>query len=192
MTGKRAMCVIAFLLVLAPISALAKITNPFLYELKYKNKISYLLGTIHSGVSIDELPQEVINLHSEVEVHFYEIMRTRESMAFYRLLTTNIDQANKMRFHGKPFNEFNFQEVEHLKEIGFPEAYIPYLSANDCMLVFGRKYIFGAGFASIDQTLMENSEKAGKEVIELDSDFLREAAPPACTRSFPQNNFPTS
>ena len=50
------------------------VKKPFFYKIEYFGKTSYLLGTMHWGVSIDELPPEVEERFNQADQLVLEIV----------------------------------------------------------------------------------------------------------------------
>lgn len=142
---------------------------------------SYLLGTVHVGVALSELPKWVLDLHSKTQVHAYEMNKLKE----FRALRNNRSSADfgalaAYATSGGPLKEknvFNASETAALVKLGIPEVIVRVLTDKSCSAIAMRRFLFTRDhYDSIDGDLEERTVSLGKRLVELETEDIRKAA----------------
>jgi uncharacterized protein YbaP (TraB family) len=158
--------------------------NPYLYEVRKDNKISYMLGSIHIGFSVSDLPSWVNELHKRAKIHSYEVDMGGGDNIDYFKFTQNLfldpdaesvkNYLLRSKEEGLPLTS---SEIEKLIEIGFPRTLVETMTdKTDCSLLFLYDNVFTSVYKSIDFEFYNNSLLMGKKIVPLENEEIREKA----------------
>ena len=165
------------------------VSKPHFYKIEYFGKTSYLLGTYHWGVSLDEFPAEVRERAEAAETVIVEILGTNRQMGQNLWCESNMDECliqvgqnapgpllkRKYRRAIEPFLSRRVTDkVKSFFEISFPSNAWPALISDG---------------GSLDFNISVNAINSGKKVVALDNPSLRQRAQHHA-RSL-RENFPT-
>jgi hypothetical protein len=83
------------------------ITRPFLYRITIDGKTSYLLGTVHFGVDLKELPESVVKTFDTSRVLVTEVVDTEKQLNdwLYDYVTAILEESSKYHHHGEPLTK---------------------------------------------------------------------------------------
>lgn len=158
------------------------VDKPYLYKVSRQGiEPSYILGSIHIGVGLQNLPNWVQTLHSNASMHVYEFLE-KDFMKTYAELKKahNPNHLSEIirekQEQGQKPVKYNRKQVATLMKLGVPEPFIDYLEDSNCLLAMFAKYIFQEQFKSIDFELMETTIKTNTPYLNLDTDELFEKA----------------
>lgn len=143
-----------------------------LYKISSENGDSYVLGTIHFGVGIDEFKTKIEVLIKGARIVLPEIDYTSEQLELYKT------DPFKIIFQTSPLSETSDLDdatVAKLIDLGFPRYMAERLNDNSCMalqtLLMARP-----GQVSLDLQVIEVAHKSNLKVRALDSLELRQQA----------------
>ncbi len=162
----------------------SQLKNPYIYEVKKDDQISYVFGSLHLGFSVSDLTSWVNELHKRAKIHSYEIdFGAGESLEDYKFaqeLFLNPDSEyvknyiSKMEKEGLPLAS---HEIERLVEIGFPRFLAQNMTDKaECTFLVFYDQIFLKAYRSLDHDFANRSLLMGKKTVPLENEEIREAA----------------
>ena len=170
-----------FCLILAPTFAVAQVPTPVLFAVQSPSgKVtSYLFGTFHFGIGVNELPDYLRKAQDATQVQFAEDNMI-EIADLFRLARTQPHEALERlreKFHApKQQVTFTPQEIDQLVSLGIPRDFAMEMQDENCTYLFYRNVFFKEPFHSLEAELETRAIAAGKQVIELDSEALSNEA----------------
>jgi uncharacterized protein YbaP (TraB family) len=157
--------------------------KPYFYEVEYHGNKSYLLGTIHHGVGLENLPSIVTEKMSAAHIIFVE-QKIYDAIEVRAMLTNSTGRIlnlfrERNRFYNWGSSPLNTRQFNQLVELGVPTSVIPHLRCDDykdfSFLFLDSKWVFPIEF-SMDNQILDKAYYQGKQIVELDKPGLREAA----------------
>lgn len=147
------------------------INNPYLYEVSKGGRTSYLLGTIHLGVSLDELPAHVTTLIDRVDSLVVEVVLP-QPQAEKMLRPNSIENAAvNERLMNPRSSPFSALEQRKLLCHGIPAAVVENMSDDDCRTVIFAPLLFPK-LTFLDVEIMLRAHRRGIPLVALDTDKI--------------------
>jgi uncharacterized protein len=157
------------------------VQNPYFYEIEFQGKKSFLLGTLHLGVTPNELPSKIESLFEKSRIVYFEKMLSQGDVeaSLQDSQSSYISHLSKRNLRKglltSPFNKADkniLQKVFHL-----PVPVIEVLRCEDTLSYFlmNGNYTFPR-IQSLDYYLMNQAYKLKLSTAELDTDSLRQTA----------------
>lgn len=153
----------------------AEIENPLYYSVSYNGKTSHILGTIHFGVPLEELPSAVMTdlTSSSTILQEYafdpkdaQLMLTDFEGHFFELHAKFLAKWPKKT--GVQLDEVQKQELINR---GIPASIAQKATSSQCKLASGGRFSFPK-LISMDMQIRVLCDQAQKKMIFLDSDEL--------------------
>lgn len=169
-----------FLLAFVPGLAVASVARPVLFEIQSPAGVtSYLFGTYHYGIALDEFPEYLRRAQDRTQMQIaeadmreiaetFELARIRPKEALARL--------NRILKTTPTTTQFTPAELDQLVELGIPREFAAEMSVEACFQFTARRVFFLEPFHSLESELEHRAAAAGKPIVELDTDALREEA----------------
>lgn len=159
------------------------ITSPVIFEVRPPNgtPVSYLFGTFHYGIGLDDMPKKFIGVLNATQVHMYEMDVSKEFSLFQRFKTDPdraIPESLRMAgFDPDAPGDFSDAEVSQLASLGIPEKVAKKMKDWQCNLFIARKVFFQAQtIHSLDAELQLRTIQTKKQLVELESQADRDAS----------------
>lgn len=154
------------------------ITKPYIYEVSKDGRTSYLFGTFHIGIGVEQLPSWVTRLHRNAELHAYELKAY--DFAIYKEMvnfrTKPEDVIKKYVKNKETKANFSEEEILKLEKLGIPRRASEQMDAKVCANFYFRDLWFKQPHNTLDGELMIYSQKFNRPVLELEDEALREEA----------------
>lgn len=157
------------------LTAQAAIENPYLYEVKKGDKVSWMLGTQHMGIDISELIQFIEPRLKISRKSYTEVLVSNERIELWaedpERAVLSSDQVDLSK--GKPLSE----ETRQLLKSNFriPELLLNRLTTESCSVVALFDY-HRASPRNLDYQILQLAVKLKIPSGELDTDELRARA----------------
>jgi hypothetical protein len=157
--------------------AQAQITNPYFYSLTKDGRTSYVLGTVHMGVGIQELPRQILDIMEHSPQFAGEMVFTLEDVrmmlepGYDKLLEDFLDR------NPNPGNLDNNQK-QMLLSLGVPKEITDHLTLDSegCLAVIGAPFYFNYSKTSLDFEIMSYVLSEGKPFLGLEDRSVRQNA----------------
>jgi len=164
-------------------AAQTPIASPVIFEVRPPNgtPVSYLFGTFHYGVGLDDMPKKFLGIFNTAQVHIYE-MNVSQEFSLFRRFKTDPDHAipESLKLVGMDPDapgDFSEAEVSQLVALGVPEKVAKKMKDWQCNLFIARKVFFQAPtIHSLDAELQLRTVQAKKQLVELESQSVRDEA----------------
>lgn len=160
--------------------ARAEITRPYLYAITKDGKTSYILGTFHMGISLNEFPPAVLNLISAMPQFAGERAWTLEQAKLQ--LDAKTDYLNLIdKLKGRALTEKQLLTSSQKKKLlgfGLPAEFINVISPVDplCGVISNFHHLFDPEKRSMDFQLVVEARTKGRPIYELETQELRDEA----------------
>lgn len=166
----------ALLMVLSSAVAATKATQksvPHFYQLKRGDKVIYLLGTFHAGVSIADYPAQILDHFDQSKVVFFEKAFTvsdveslnQNPQAFY---------IKHLKEDYSPSTTLEVSTRQKLLSYGLPAEVVEYVDNENCSIFLYARFILKN--PPLDFELLGRAYKNKQSIRELDKGDLREQA----------------
>jgi len=151
-------------------NGLGPVTRPYFYQIKYKNQISHLLGTVHIGIALSDLPKEVTSAllasqqivgeraFDEKEVRGMQSLRKGGFWSIFD--STDLSKLEE--------NKLSREERNRLVCHGVPSRLAKVLTDNACQMVLKGPYFN----VSMDMEVLAHAYSKKLKITQLDSDQL--------------------
>ncbi len=160
--------------------------NPPFYIIEKDGKKSYLLGTLHFGISLGEFPSEVAQRFVEAKYFYSEIDLDLDDPGYTQRVTSDptkysIEFLQRKIFdnlkNGKSFIGLNDKVLRQLLYLGMP-APVAALLPNDTelSLEFTLPNLMFPNYVSLDTQLQMLSRHIGRAVLTLEDEKIRDEA----------------
>jgi uncharacterized protein YbaP (TraB family) len=152
------------------------IAKPYYYEVSYQGHVSHILGTMHVGFDVTDLPPQVSSDLRASKAVFAEKNidpgLLREYLGnysnFYLSYLKDRDKFNSCRL--------THEERDKLQQLGVPAPITALVNCDDYSYLFIDAHYVFPKIHSIDYELLDMAARNGTRVHELDSGNLRESA----------------
>lgn len=153
---------------------LGAVARPYFYQIKYKNQISHLLGTIHIGIALSDLPKEVtVALQASQQIVGERAFDEKEVQGMQSLrkggfwsIFDNMDISNREE------NTLSLEERNRLVCHGVPSRLSKVLTDSACQMVLKGPYFN----VSMDMEVLAHAYSKKLKITQLDSDQLLKEA----------------
>lgn len=154
------------------------VTKPHIYQVTSPRGVkSYLFGSFHHGIGVEQLPHWLRRLHQNAELHAYELMAIDfNTFKSLQQLNINPEEAMQTLKISKASSDFSEEEIDKLVAAGIPRPLAWRLSENSCSKFIFRTHFFNQTFKSLDYEFMLYSLKFNRPILELENDAIREEA----------------
>ncbi len=151
-----------------------QITHPYFYKLEYQGKKSYILGTLHAGVSADQLPPQILKIIVQSRLALGEMENNSENMRWMsdaRRNTTAVFLEQALKEHPNYKTSLTTSQLKTFVDFGIPEELAIYLDKAECNYTF-----FAPGYSfpkviSLDLELLDFIHKNKIPYTGLDTDL---------------------
>jgi|GEM_PF-6540914 len=149
---------------------LGPVEKPYFYQIKYKNQISHLLGTVHIGIALSDLPKEVMGaLQSSQQIVGERAFDEKEVQGMQSLrkggfwsIFDGTDLSNREE------NKLSLEERNRLVCHGVPSRLAKVLTDSACQMVLKGPYFN----VSMDMEVLAHAYSKKLKITQLDSDQL--------------------
>lgn len=144
-------------------------------------KISYLLGSFHLGVGIDEFPAFVLQAQNETEIQIGEANMI-SSLLGWRHIATQPQEAVEALIRDRPpaaleaHRRLSERQIRQLVELQIPEAVAKELDDRECFTIFARQFLFSETPHFLDGEFQERAQRMGRPIFELNTKTISERA----------------
>ncbi len=149
--------------------------TPFIYEVSHPNisQPSYLLGSLHIGVSISEYPSWVKRLHKNARADIYELDGS-SPIGYQKLQQLYSNPESGLKSNQ---NTHSQETQDKLLELGVPQKFAPYFLIEKCgKSTYFLEYAYKRKWVSLDYELKQITKLNGKPIIELENLDIRKKA----------------
>ncbi len=151
--------------------ATSPITNPYLYEVTKGGRTSYLLGTIHLGVSLQELPAYVTTLIDRADTVIAEIVLPQQR-AMLLLQENSIEKAAiEQSLQYRQTSPFSLVEQAKLRCHGIPAAVVEAMGDDDCRKVIFAPLLFPR-LSFLDVEISLRAYRNGTPQVAVDTEVI--------------------
>jgi|GEM_PF-4945594 len=150
----------------------------FFYQISKGEKTSYLLGTMHYGISLDEVSAQIRPLLRKTRTHIYEVLYSAKEAQYFSAIP--IDPLNLYRSglyetaRAQGRKALARSTAKAVAKLGVPPQITQAMSDADCDLVYYRKFLFSG--KSMDLEAQRLTRKFRRRIVVLDTVPLREQA----------------
>jgi hypothetical protein len=172
------MYMLLFSLVFLALSAQGQVTNPYFYEITKDGRISYVLGTMHKGVGIQELPKYVLDFMEKAEQFAGEGKADIEVVNFMigysNILNFAVGSLKKRNLPGNLSESLKRKLISY----GVPKEIANLLRKDDLCSdwVWEAKYEYQRSRKFLDAEIESYILSEGKPQFALEDDEIREVA----------------
>lgn len=183
--------------VVASGGAQPQVKNPYFYTVTSKaGKISYILGTVHIGVGIDQLPSYVLRAFENTSIHYGEDIGVFDPPSEGELLIGSFhdpvlfaQEWRKSEGHREGGTPLTETQKVRLMRFGFPRYIADALIyESSCGLFVYRDFAFKSRAHMLDSELGRLSVQLGKTVRELESEADLAKAEAYAARKAPRSS----
>ncbi|MCB9092422.1 MAG: hypothetical protein H6620_07680, partial [Halobacteriovoraceae bacterium] len=124
----------------------SQVTNPFFYEVTYEGKKSYILGSFHIGIGVNEFPSMVMEKFKNSKTHAYEmIIADEDYLNTLKMIHENPDEAVLKRYDedSKKKTLLSVESQNKLMNLGIPKSFACKMtdSPESCFVVVYKDYV---------------------------------------------------
>lgn len=136
------------------------ITNTHLYEIRKDNRVSHMLGTIHIGVGVKDLPTSVLEIFTQHKLHVFEYYGSELNVQKEYLKQNQLakDFAHFSRGITEPLPAYRLssEQKARLLKFGLPGFFVDKLATNRCGLLIrvAEAYRYDLSYSSLDLELL--------------------------------------
>ncbi len=152
--------------------------KPFFYEVSLNGNVSYILGTMHIGVSLEDLPPSISEKLANanriiIEEKIYDPIDAHQML----LASTDIWAAGlqeRNQHEGLLTSPLNSSQKQAYLKFGIPAKIIDLLRCDDLGYnMLAPQWLFPK-LVSMDTQILDFAYSSGREIVELDDANLRE------------------
>lgn len=175
----------------------ARLKTAYFYEVSLKGKTSYILGTMHVGITLDELPEVVTSKFNSARALYVEKkispnlveMTLKDSQTGYITMMKSRNERQGMKR-----SPLTVKEKEILKSFfHLPSPVVEVMRCPDVIsyFFFNGNYTFPM-VKSLDYSILNQAYKKELPTYELDTDQMRQYALEASLRSQQEKSVATN
>ncbi|CAN5504402.1 hypothetical protein BH10BDE1_BH10BDE1_12760 [soil metagenome] len=173
---------LTMMIAFATSTAYAQVSRAYFFKISKDGTDSYVLGTIHSGVALNELPANVLETlqRSKMVVgeRAWTLAEAERELDPDSILSEIVSDRQNSRAR-----RLGQESREKLLTFGLPKDFVDVLRPSDEFCPFIRSYAAYQAGKSIDFEITIYARKAGVPVEELENDSLRSKAMASANRN---------
>ncbi len=146
-----------------------QVKRTFLYRISKSGVVSHLLGTIHIGISVEELSPQVRTIFDGARVHVAEWAWPLEELDLF--FSNPVERFRKMATNNPSPEKLSVSEAEKTICFGVPSEISSLIANDDCNFVAAAPYLFYQP-KSMDLQLLRYALQSQRPIVQLDTQYI--------------------